>query len=326
MSAHDPAELLANSGKAATAVQQLRARMAQGDASAALLLAQWLMQGVHLARNISQARETFALAERLGAPDARLPLCCLLGSGAGGLTRHWPDALARFAQLAASDRVLALQAQALAAMTLDPHGNPTTIYAPEFLCQDPLIVRFQNFMTAQECDALIDAAQPRMAPATVVHPSSGALVRDPIRDSSAAAFPFLDENPFIHALNRRIAKASRSAPEQGEPMQVLAYGPNQQYRLHSDAIAGAANQRIQTFLVYLTDDFTGGATYFPEPDLALRPARGDAICFSNVMSDFRPAHSAQHAGLPVESGTKIIMSKWIRQRPLDLSGPRLRPR
>lgn len=316
----DP-EDLARTGHAAKAVELLHKHLAKGDGSAASTLAHWHMTGEFVTRDLGKSRDFFAQAASLGDSDAEAPLTALLANGAGGLDRHWDEALARFAKLGAKDAAVARQAALIAAMDVDSEGDPRSSFTPEFASNDPLIVQFRGFMSPQECAELTVAARDRLSPATVVDPNSGALIRDPVRDSSAAAFPFLYENPFIHALNRRIAAASRSTPEQGEPMQVLAYEPGQQYRLHSDAIPGVANQRIQTFLVFLTEDFDGGATYFPEPDLSLRPAVGDAICFSNVSADMRPAASARHCGMPVTRGTKMILSKWIRQFPLDLSRP-----
>ena len=32
-----------------------------------------------------------------------------------------------------------------------------------------------------------------------------------------------------------------------------------------------------------------------------------------------------HAGLPVTRGRKLMLSKWIRDKPLDLAGPPGRP-
>ena len=321
MTLRDTLEQLARSGRTQDALEELDARFAAGEGPAALILAHWHMIGEFVPRDLAKARDCFAAAAAWGEAAAEAPLVALMANGAGGQPREWPEALARFTAAGANDPMIACQAALIADMAIDPVGNPLNAFAPEFLSRDPLVVLFRNFMTHAECDAVIAWAESRLAPAMVVDPSSGALISDPIRDSSAAAFPFLDENPFLHAINRRIAAASRSKSEQGEPAQVLSYRPGQQYRLHMDAIPGAQNQRIQTMLVYLNDDFDGGATYFPEADLAVKAARGDAICFSNVTADMRPAATARHAGQPVTRGTKFILSRWIRQRPLDLSRP-----
>lgn len=299
-------------------LESLEARLAARDGEAAFILANWLMAGERIPRNLHRARDLFRQAAEAGIREAEAPLVALLANGAGGQSRHWIDAVERFADAAKSQPALRAQSECLAQMAIDDTGEPAGDFTPQFLSHDPLIVRYPEFMTAAECDAVIAMSQPLLRSATVVDPRSGALVRDPVRDSSTAAFPFLCETPFLHAINRRIAAASRSTYEQGEPTQVLHYAPGQQYKLHSDAIPRATNQRIQTFLVYLNDDFAGGATFFPQANLRLRPPRGTAVCFSNVTADMRPSPNAVHSGEPVTSGTKMVLSKWIRRYPLDL--------
>ena len=299
----------------------LEQRVARGEGDAALILGQWRVAGIHVPRDFAQARAHFEQAVALGCDAAETPLIALLSRGAGNAPRDWPEARQRLAAKAENDADAARQIKLLSAMRLDADGDPVQNYRPEFVSHDPLVVRFSAFLSTEECEALVHMAQPKLAPAKVVHPATGELVSDPVRTSLAAVFSLLEETPFLHAINRRIAAASRSQAEQGEPTQILAYHPGQQYHLHSDALPGEANQRIQTFLVYLTDDFEGGATYFPAGELSLRPTRGDAICFSNVDTAMRPAVTARHAGLPVTRGTKFLLSRWIRRYPLDLGGP-----
>jgi prolyl 4-hydroxylase len=180
------------------------------------------------------------------------------------------------------------------------------------------ITLFSGFCTAAECAYLIATAEPLLTPSVVVDPRTGAHRPDRIRTSDTAFFPIVDENPAIHAINRRIAAASGTAPEQGEPLQVLRYAPGQEYRMHSDALppAPGLNQRILTFLIYLNDDYDGGATAFETTGLALRPRAGDAVLFRNTTRDGRMDARMRHAGQPVTKGVKYLASRWIRARPL----------
>ena len=130
---------------------------------------------------------------------------------------------------------------------------------------------------------------------------------------------------MLHAINRRIAHATATTYEQGEPAQVLSYRPGEEYKLHSDALPGGGNQRVATFLVTLSDDFSGGATSFPRLGLELRGKTGDGLYFVNTDSAGQPEHAMWHAGLPVTQGRKLLLSKWIREEPLDLAGPPGRP-
>lgn len=121
----------------------------------------------------------------------------------------------------------------------------------------------------------------------------------------------------MHRINRRIAATSGTALAAGEILHVLAYSPGQQYRLHSDAIPGEANQRTHTLLVWLNDAYEGGATVFPALDIAVRGAPGDALLFENLTAAGKPDERTRHAGLPVKSGRKWLATRWIRRTPVS---------
>ncbi|HEY0626532.1 MAG TPA: 2OG-Fe(II) oxygenase [Allosphingosinicella sp.] len=144
---------------------------------------------------------------------------------------------------------------------------------------------------------------------------------NPVRTSDGMAFPLMLENPAVHALNRRLAAASGTQVTQGEPLQILRYSPGQEYKAHVDALPVGTNQRILTMLVYLNEDYAGGETKFLETGLGFKGRTGDALLFRNASADGRPDPMARHAGLPVTRGQKLIASRWIRAKPLDLMSP-----
>src|SRR5690606_10926794 len=104
----------------------------------------------------------------------------------------------------------------------------------------------RSLFSLDECRLLRDIAEKYLNPSVIVDPATGGMRPDPIRTSEAAVFPWVDETPFIHALNRRVAAATQTSVEQGEPLQVLRYSPGQEYKRHSDALPGVDNQRIMT--------------------------------------------------------------------------------
>lgn len=166
-----------------------------------------------------------------------------------------------------------------------------------------------------ECDYLGHLAQAKFKPAQIFHEGQQRFVADPLRNSETAGFPFVSEWPAVHALNRRLAAASGTDVRQGEVLQLLRYGPGQEYRPHLDAIPGFANQRVLTFLVYLNGEYEGGETEFPELGLSISGAAGTGLLFANAMPDGRPDPRMRHAGLPVRRGLKLVASRWIRARP-----------
>jgi prolyl 4-hydroxylase len=288
--------------------------MAEADALFARAAA--ALAGTGGRRDTALARALFRDSAAAGRRDAAVIFTNLVASGVGG-PRDWPAALAFLANLAGSGRRQQRELEIVSAMALTPDGDPIKAPVGEIVCESPHIRLFRGLFSRAECGWLIESAAPMLEPSVVVDNATGRQVPDPVRTSDGMGFTWPLENPAVHALNRRIAAASGTAPEQGEPLQVLRYRPGDQYRTHFDAIPGFANQRAMTMLVWLNDGFEGGETEFPAPGLKLRHGVGDAILFRNVREDGSRDPDSAHAGLPVVSGEKYLASRWIRQRPFE---------
>jgi prolyl 4-hydroxylase len=271
------------------------------------------LRGERVTRDLAAARELFRRAGEAGRRDGAVIHTNLLAAGVGG-DRDWRGALARLARLAKEDRRCASQLALIDLMRLTADGDPVAVPAPERLAVSPDLLLFRGLFTAAECAWLAAAARPMLQPSVVVDARTGRQAPDPVRSSDGMGFTWPLENPAVHALNRRIAAASFTRPEQGEPLQVLRYRPGEQYRTHFDFIPGFANPRALTMIVWLNRGFAGGETHFPAAGLSLRGEVGDAILFSNVDGDGRRDPASAHAGLPVRDGEKIVASRWIRAR------------
>jgi prolyl 4-hydroxylase len=81
-----------------------------------------------------------------------------------------------------------------------------------------------------------------------------------------------------------------------------------------DFLPGAENQRLVTGLVYLNHGYEGGETAFVKADFKVKGRKGDAILFRNIHADRRADQMAEHAGLPVVRGVKLLASVWMRER------------
>lgn len=90
-----------------------------------------------------------------------------------------------------------------------------------------------------------------------------------------------------------------------EEFRVKRYtgGTKQQFATHVDVGSLASCKRYLAFLFYLNDDFTGGETIF-YPDTTIKPIKGSVVVFP-------PTWMYPHAGLPVDTGTKYIMSSYL---------------
>ena len=261
------------------------------------------------AHDLPAARELFGRSGAAGRHDAAVIHCNL--TAAGG---DWQGGLALLGKLAERDRRCRTEMAAVEAMRLSPTGDPLEIPQGEVIEHSPHLTWFDGLFTPDECRYLAAAAAPMLEPSVVVDNRTGRQVRDPVRSSDGVGFTWPLENPAIHALNRRIAAASGTGVEQGEPLQVLRYRPGQQYKPHFDAIPGFANQRILTMLVWLNQGYQGGATLFMKNGRKLKGGTGDALLFRNVAPDGRRDEASAHAGLPVTRGEKLIASRWIRAR------------
>jgi prolyl 4-hydroxylase len=190
-----------------------------------------------------------------------------------------------------------------------------------FAMRNPRIVLFADFLSAQECDALIEAARPGLQPSTVVDQQTGADgVLDDVRTSNGMFFQ-RGETELVQRIETRIARLVNWPVERGEGMQILHYRVGGQYRPHFDFFPPASpgtqlvlqrgGQRLASVLMYLNEPDSGGGTAFPEIGMTVCAQRGNALFFS-----YPDAHrdvNTLHAGQPVMAGEKWLATKWLRQ-------------
>ena len=195
-------------------------------------------------------------------------------------------------------------------MPIDSNGDPLATPAFEKLSEEPGVWISRNAFSDAECEFLRLMAEPTYERSLVK--MEGIDVPDPIRTSDGSTIHWLIEDPATHAVNRRLAAMTRTAVEQGEPLQILRYRPGQQYHPHFDWL-GETNRRILTALIYLNDDYDGGETRFVKTGLTVKGRTGDVLVFRNVGRDGGLDLLSEHAGLPVTSGVKYLASRWIRE-------------
>ena len=302
---------LINAGRHDEGVQLLRETASKGDPEALFVLGDMTWSGSFLPQDPARGRLLFEYAGALGHAQANLLATNLLATGVAG-KRDWRLALERLAVEARQlpDRRAPLDL--IQAMDLDSNGDPVAVPSPAIVAEQPFARLFSAVFTPAECAYLIGAAESRFEP-SMVYDNAHRLVRDTIRTSDGAAIHWLIEDPAIHALNRRIAALTKTAFDAGEALQVLRYTPGQEYRPHFDFVDGAQNQRLWTALVYLNDEYEGGETAFVRTGTAVRGNTGDMLVFRNALADGSPDPLAEHAGLPVTSGSKYLATRWVRE-------------
>lgn len=319
-SLHDVHELLAaNRHVEAASLLGLLAR--GGDPTALGELGNWRIAGNIIRRDLTAARSLIGQAAVAGDQSAQRLYASMLACGVGG-SADWSAAVQLIHRLARNrDPMAKRQLKLIEQMKLDAKGFPVVQPVVKVLKDSPQIVTVRRLLNKAECEYLVDKAVPLLQPSVVIDPATGRSVPNPIRKSRGTAFGVYQEDLVVRAINCRISAATETKPVQGEPLQILAYGPGDEYRNHLDALPATDNQRVITALVYLNDSYAGGETYFPHLDFAFRGEQGDALIFANVGAAGTPDPFSEHAGQPVKSGTKFIASRWIRQHPFTFPPP-----
>lgn len=163
-----------------------------------------------------------------------------------------------------------------------------------------------------------------LKPSLVFDPGTGESKKNEVRTSLFAQIMPELSDWFSLSFEQRVASYTNTTRAQGEPANVLCYQPGQEYRPHYDALVGddvwikteleRSGQRIKTAICYLNNVSEGGATTFPKLGISIQPTLGDMILFNNVDKEDKALRKAYHAGEPVLSGEKWLLTKWIRQK------------
>ncbi|MEW5836313.1 MAG: 2OG-Fe(II) oxygenase [Pseudomonadota bacterium] len=184
---------------------------------------------------------------------------------------------------------------------------------------EPVVRVLDRLLDEEECDALIELARPRLERARTVDEQGRQQVDQ--RRTSEGMFFRIGETPLIERIEARLADLLGIPVNHGEGLQVLHYGPGQEYEPHYDwfdptqpgfeAVTAHGGQRIASVVMYLNTPEAGGGTGFPNAGLTVAAIKGGAVYFAYDTNDT----TSLHAGLPVERGEKWIATKWLRERP-----------
>lgn len=191
--------------------------------------------------------------------------------------------------------------------------------------ETPRIWISEGFASPAQCDWLVETARPRLKPATVYNPQSGAGFSQPdIRNNRDTSLDITQSGVIVALLQARLAALMEYGVETMEPPMILNYAPGEFFAPHRDGLDPAApslaqeiaakGQRVATVLIYLNDDYGGGETDFPLLGWRFKGRKGDALIFWNVGPDGMLEASSVHAGLAPEGGEKWVMTQWIRAK------------
>lgn len=185
---------------------------------------------------------------------------------------------------------------------------------------EPPVFLFEDFLTPGECAHLIELSEAHMSRSLVSGGEEG--VESEGRTGGVHWVPH-DETPTTLALSQRTADLVGLPLAHAESVQMINYGPGQEYKPHYDAwMAGTetgdrclshGGQRLVTCLFYLNDVDAGGGTFFPRLDIEVMPRPGRLVLFHNCFPGTTERHpSSLHGGLPPDSGVKWACNLWFR--------------
>lgn len=189
----------------------------------------------------------------------------------------------------------------------------------------PWVVVLNKFLSASECDALIDRTEQlgfQSSKIETAKNSFGELVatKEATRTSSSTHCfdPTCFRDPVVQRVKRRV-QALTGVQDRNFEVQFVKYNRGEYFKPHLDVkveqLEDAAGLRVLTVLLYLSDVENGGATTFPELGLEVVPRRGAALLFPNVLDEdlARIDERTSHAGMPVDEGVKRAANVWIHQ-------------
>ena len=181
-----------------------------------------------------------------------------------------------------------------------------------------------DFLSKKECKKLIKIINENNRKSEVVNNDGiGAKYDESSRTSSTS--DLVPNDPLIKKITKRIAKHLGYNSNQAEGLQGQLYAPGEFFRPHYDWFSEGdsynrnclnSGQRIHTMMVYLNEPKKGGKTKFPNLDLKIKPAKGMAVDWPNVV-DGKENEKVLHEGSDVKKGKKYIITSWWRENEVN---------
>ena len=333
------------------AIRDFEVAAAQSHPAAMTQLAYCLTRGVLGKPDPVAATEWYGRAAVAGDPRAQ---CCIAWRYETGHTLPQDDVIAfgwyvraatagyKAAELAA-DRLapshsaeVIEKARTQATTTAPAIDDPQPLQisehrpaGPQTMSWSPRVFTFPDFLSQDECFHLIGLARPFLRRAMVLDRQSGEQVVGDARRSRNTRMLDPLRDIVVWEIEQRLARYAMLPAANAEPITIIYYGVGDEYEPHSDYYPpedpgsqvglDKGGQRVATFLTYLNGVEEGGETVFPEADLSIPPTPGMGLLWFNTLHDRTPDRKTLHAGLPVKTGEKWLLSRWIRETEYPMS-------
>jgi prolyl 4-hydroxylase len=174
-----------------------------------------------------------------------------------------------------------------------------------------------DFLNQRECELLINKIDTDAQPSTLYKGTEQAGFR------TSFSCNLSRWDPEVERIEKRMSAVLGIQNDFAETMQGQRYAVGQEFKAHHDFFhpsqdywlkeGPTGGQRSWTAMIFLNLPEDGGATEFPKIGVGIRPMPGMMLIWNNVKPDGTLNYSTLHAGTPVISGVKYIITKWYRQ-------------
>jgi prolyl 4-hydroxylase len=179
------------------------------------------------------------------------------------------------------------------------------------------VYEIPQLLSREECQCLIEAIDESLQPSTVTRGSSD------YRTSRTCHLRH--QHPRLSKeLDQRFADLLGVDPKLSEPIQGQRYDVGEYFKQHTDWFAPGTKeyatntrnggQRTWTIMVYLNAVELGGETKFKRLDRSFVPQVGTALAWNNLLIDGSPNPFTLHEAMPIEIGSKWVITKWFREQ------------
>jgi len=180
------------------------------------------------------------------------------------------------------------------------------------------IYALKAFVTGEECKKLMMMIDVIAKPSELYEGTK----QEGFRTSYSGNFNPRDT--LVKDISGRIDKALGLPTKIGETIQGQRYMAGQQFKPHHDFFhvgeeywkteRKRGGQRSWTAMLFLNKVEAGGATHFVNVGINIEPKPGVLLIWNNALPDGTPNPDTLHAGTPVQSGVKYVLTKWYRTR------------
>ncbi|XP_052776600.1 prolyl 4-hydroxylase subunit alpha-1-like [Mya arenaria] len=212
---------------------------------------------------------------------------------------------------------------------LETRGHPLLLLQPikmEEKSLDPYIVVAHDMISPEESDRTRKIAFPRLQRAMVGRGKRNVHKRRTSQNIFLQKSEYDTNTTFI----ARVEAFTGMKRMSYEKYQIGNYGVGGEYYLHHDYFPKInasskephkSDQRIATFMVYLSDVQAGGATVFPHAGISVFPKKGNALFWYNLFNNGTEHPNTRHSACPVLLGDKWVGNLWIRRHGQEFTKP-----